>query len=39
MTIHTFHLAEVPASVGARALVRPPVAGAAPGSTTPSAWR
>jgi len=26
VTIHTFHLAEVPASVGARALVHPPVA-------------
>lgn len=31
MTIHTFHLAEVPASVGARTLVRPPTSSTAPG--------
>ena len=31
MTVHTFHLAEVPASVGARALMRPPSAATAAG--------
>lgn len=31
MTVHTFHLAEVPRRVGARALVRPPTAGSTPG--------
>ena len=38
MTVHTFHLAEVPPSVGARALLRPPASAPRPGSTTPSAW-
>ena len=31
MTVHTFHLAEVPASVGARALMRPPSSATASG--------
>ncbi|GAB3251935.1 hypothetical protein [Nocardioides dilutus] len=31
MTVHTFHLAELPPSVGARALVRPPSSATAPG--------
>lgn len=31
MTIHTFHLADVPVAVGARALVRPPSSDTAPG--------
>lgn len=31
MTVHTFHLAEVSPSVGARALVRPPSSSTAPG--------
>ena len=39
VTVHTFHLAEVPLSVGARALLRPPSGTGRPGSTTPSAWR
>ncbi|MFC7495928.1 MULTISPECIES: hypothetical protein [unclassified Nocardioides] len=31
MTVHTFHLAELPAVVGARVLARPPSAGSVPG--------
>ena len=31
MTVHTFHLADVPRSVGARALMRPPSSATAPG--------
>ena len=31
MTVHSFHLAEVPRSVGARALMRPPSPTTAPG--------
>ena len=36
VTIHSFHLAEVPRRVGVRALLRPP-SRRRPGSTTPSA--
>ena len=31
MTVHTFHLAELPPSVGARALARPPSGSTVPG--------